>query len=141
MPCSYLQYPIHARKQLSLTNTSKISTATLKYKSEMFTVPAIRLSATDRSSYTAVKRCYSHTGALCNNNFDEYSHYDFKNFLRHILSANCGPAMPTEGQVPYFNYTWHGLSYNHPKTLAMTRISYLNYFNTRTVHFYSYFVK
>ena len=53
---------------------------------------------------------------MWNHIFDEYSHYKFKIFLRYIYSENCDPEMPTEREVPYCNYTWHGISHNHPQT-------------------------
>jgi hypothetical protein len=38
--------------------------------------------------------------------------------------------MPTEGQVPYFNYIWHGISHNHPQTPAKSRSSCLHFLTT-----------
>ena len=69
---------------------------------------------------------------MWNHKFVQYSHYEFKIFLGHIYSANCGPTIPTEGQVPYCNYIGHGIAHNHPQTPAKTRSSCLHFLTTRS---------
>jgi hypothetical protein len=55
---------------------------------------------------------------MWNHIFDEYSHYEFKIFLRHIYSENCDSEMPTEGEV---EFVWNVMAHAQKPDLVFRR--------------------